>query len=380
MGEINEIKVFLDQVRPELVIEHKTDFLSGNGINSTSNLNLLRAKQRKLFFCSIKHFHVDFIDKLNNGDILGIHGVDPKESYDFKGLFKIRQKIFSGNGYSSLFWIKGEYDIKDYITQPDDETIDVVVTSSSRSLLLPYCIESFKKRLITDRKLRWILHEDFVFEKESKTLLEQNSHHFDHVFSHNPAIGLGCSLDFLLPKVKSKYMFYIQDDFFLERPVELDRILWTMDRHPKINLILLNKYRNIRNLGGFGSKEFDFDGLKLFLYNGWSFNPGVWRISKVREKWVKSQDVNTRVENLFNKQFRLEKDRFNVDICYEKLGAFFYGAYNEPRYIRHIGGTWRMGAWRMENGKPGGDPKYDNLGDQHRASWVSYREFPTYEG
>ena len=148
-------------------------------------------------------------------------------------------------------------------------------------------------------------------------------------------------------------MFYIQDDWEFERPVELDRILWTMDRYPKINCITFNKYRNMKPTDGFEDKEYDYDGLKLCIYPGWQFLPGVWRMSVIKKKWTPKK---IRPEGNWQNSFGKHDFRLNPQTLEDEIGAYMYGGLGEYRYVRHTGGTWRMADWQMKtnNYKPAG--------------------------
>lgn len=261
------------------------------------------------------------------------------------------------------------------VEEADLEGIDIIVTASSRPELIPYCINSFKRKLITRRPTRWILHEDFVFPKESEKVIKWASECgvFSNIYHHSPAISLGSTITFLLSKIKSKFIFYLQEDWELERPVDLDQILWVMQQHSNINVVTLNKYKNLGSYGGFPSNEFNYKGLRLCGYNKWSFIPGVWRIDKFRKHW-KHTDV--RPEGMFNNSLGKIMD---PNLCAERLGAFFYGPAGDPRYVRHLGNNWRMAAWRLEDGKPTGVP-YSDGPEKNKAPWVPDVERPIYDG
>jgi len=187
----------------------------------------------------------------------------------------------------------------------------------------------------------------------------------DIIERHKPNIGLGPAMDFMFNKhIKSQYLLYLQDDFEFERPIELDRVLWTMDNHSKINLINFSHYKNVR-LTDFTSREIPFFGLKMCSYNGWTFTPGIWRMSKVREKW---KAVKVRPEGYFTNQFGTHEQRLDPDYCYEHLGAYHYGGMGEPRYVRHLGTTWRMAEWRREEGGKL-HWEFQNL-ERDRAPWL----------
>lgn len=260
-----------------------------------------------------------------------------------------------------------------------NETIDVLMTASSRPLLMPYCVESFKRFIFTGRKMRWILHEDFIFPEESKKVVNWAKDHFDEIHTTNPAQGLGKAFSNMIPKIKSKYLLYIQEDWILERPIDVDRIIWTMDNHNELNCITFHKYKIDTTSGGFRCDEYNFSGLELCVYNGWSFLPGVWRVSKFKEHWEKTGNVEVRPESVFNKTFpgRLTADKEWVQ---KNMGTYFYGKRGTPRFVCHQGYNWRMAKWQLVDGKPGGDVRDYDKNDKHRAPWVPRVATPKYDG
>ena len=150
-----------------------------------------------------------------------------------------------------------------------------------------------------------------------------------------------------------------------------------MDKHPnKLNLIFFNKIKNSRNCGGGRQKGYEYSGLRLCLYHGWTFLPGIWRLPFVRKHWIYSPQ---RPEGAFTNQFGSHETRKDVKYCEEKIGAYIYGREGEHRYVRHIGNDWRMAAWRLENGLPGGR-HHSDMDKPYMAPWVTYPEFPTQHG
>lgn len=250
--------------------------------------------------------------------------------------------------------------------------IDVLLMGSSRPQLMGYTIETFKKYVgnLSTNNLRYMLHEDFVFYDESCISLKIAAiNGFNRIQSHNPKIGLGRAMDYMFKNhVRSKYFVYLQDDWEFERPIELDRIIYTMDNNPEINLVIFSHYKNVRPDLEFKSQECDFDGLKLCSYNGWSFACGVWRRSIIDEKWGVRE---TRPEGYFTNQFGTHEQRLNPQYCFDNLGVYYYGGMGEPRYTRHLGSTWRMADWRLKDGKPSGKRHWEIMSlYRDRASWL----------
>ncbi len=256
--------------------------------------------------------------------------------------------------------------------------IDILITSSSRPQLYPYFWESFNKMVIYRGKSNIIVHEDFVLEEESKKVVKWIKNNIDcELITHNPPIGLGKALDIIIKnKLKNKYCFYLQEDWEFERPIDLDQILWVMDRNEKINLVVFNKINNIKILNKAVQKEYDYDGLKMCLYHQWSFMPGIWRISHVKKYWKCRVE---RPEGYFTNSFGSHAERLSNKFCEEKIGAYLYGHQGDYRYVRHLGNNWRMAKWRLKNGKPSGVHDENRMDLPYMAPWIKYEKRPVRE-
>jgi len=227
------------------------------------------------------------------------------------------------------------------------QKIDLLIMGSSRPQLLEYTYKSFKKFVHTDKKVRVLFHEDAIYPGDSMESMKFAEDNNFEVSYHVPNIGLAPAMTKMFQKVETGFIFYLQDDFEFERPVELDRILWVMNKYNDINCITFNKRRN-RN----DANVLNFSGLKVYKREFWSWNPGVWRMSYVRKKWI--GPVRRKPEA---KWFKI------AGISY------IYGEPNEPRYIRHLGDTWRMAEWNMRGNKPGSVKNPDaHIG---RAPWLA---------
>jgi len=254
--------------------------------------------------------------------------------------------------------------------------IDIVITGSSRPQLYPFFWESFKKMMHYRGEKRIIVHEDFVFKDQSEKVVKwvQKNIPEAELIIHNPSIGLGLALDDIIKnKLKSKYCFYLQEDWDFERPVDIDQILWVMDRHEKINLVFFNKITNTEELNNATQPEYNYDGLKMCLYHSWTFLPGIWRSNFVKRHW---RCRSERPEGFFTNSFGNHDQRKSNKFCEDKIGAYIYGGSNEYRYVRHIGNDWRMAKWRLENGKPGGCHDESRMDLPYMAPWIKYKKRP----
>lgn len=241
--------------------------------------------------------------------------------------------------------------------------LEILITGSSRPHLWPYFWESFKKMCIIRRPYKVTVHEDFVYSDRSTKVMQYLNHLKSkgeiHVIDKDvPAKGLGWCLNHYIKKRfdvnKTKYIFYMQEDWEFERPIDIDQIIHTMDTHPETNLIFFNKIRNSGVINKTEQKEYNFSGLKCCLYHGWAFLPGIWRLDFVRKKW---QYSSFKPEGAFQNSLGSHDARMNVEYCRKNVGAYIYGPQGDSRYVRHIGNDWRMAQWRLEGdgrGHPGG--------------------------
>ena len=239
---------------------------------------------------------------------------------------------------------------------------------SSRPQLLAFTWESFEKFVMYRKKLKVLFHEDCLFPGMSNDSIEYANSKGFQVTESKPNIGLGLAMDLMFKKTKAEYVLYLQDDWEFELPVDLDRILHIMDNHQEINCVTFNKYRNMKKLDGFEDKEYIFDNQRFCIYGGWQFLPGVWRMSKVREKW-RVREI--RPEGYFQNSFGTHNQRLNHEFLEKNVGAYMLGGMGQYRYVRHIGNTWRMADWRMKHGKPGGTLHWEFMNiKRDRAPWL----------
>lgn len=256
--------------------------------------------------------------------------------------------------------------------------LEIFITSSSRPQLWPYFWESFKKMCIIRQPYRVTVHEDFVYSDRSVKTIKYLEHlkskgEIQVIDQDAPAKGLGWTLDYYIKnRFKSNYVFYMQEDWEFERPIDIDQITFTMDKHPKINLIFFNKIRNSGVINKQEQKEYTYDRLKCCLYHGWAFLPGIWRLPFVRKHW---QYSSYKPEGNFTNSFGNHDQRSSVAYCEKNIGAYIYGPQGDSRYVRHLGNDWRMAQWRLEgqgkHGKPGG--RHDKAMDvPYMAPWLQH--------
>lgn len=250
--------------------------------------------------------------------------------------------------------------------QAGKKLIDVVITSSSRPHLLRYTIEFFKKFVHYQGRCRFLLNEDILYQKESDELLEYAYEEFgeENVFWHKPPLGLIESIAFILQKVQTKYLFMLQDDWVAERPIELDRVLYLMQRHSEVNYIEFNKYRNRLNDTNYPRKEVFFNAVNETMIKTTSprVTPSIWRTDFTVPLYLKAKDYKkfpgsgNPIMTAPARYIQYLKHIYKKDV-----GSYIWGKVGDPRIFRHIGHNFRAEAhqkredgakWGTEHASP----------------------------
>ena len=253
------------------------------------------------------------------------------------------------------------------------DRLDILIMGSSRPQLLVYLIESLQRFVLSqiqNVEYKIFLHEDFLIPSESDKTIKFCKENNITVVNHNPNIGVGPAMDYMFKKhIKAPYLLYLQDDWEFERSgIDVDRILCMMNRNQNVNCVTFHKYRNMKPFDRWEHKEVEFDGVGMCLYPGWTFNPGIWRMSKVRQHWRTKKE---RPEGYWQTGLGTHEQRMSHKYCEDNLGSYVYGGMGEYRYVRHLGGTWRMAEWQMNNKKPGGTLHWEFQSvKRDRAPWL----------
>ncbi len=252
--------------------------------------------------------------------------------------------------------------------------VDILITGSSRPQLIPYCVESIQRFIVSqakDTEFKWFLHEDAIIPSKSEAVVKfaEQTGLFEKVVVTVPSRGLGHGMDLMIKNhITAPYMLYVQEDFEIERTgIDIDRIIWTMERHPELNYIIFNKIKNGMRIADFQPEEFDFDGLKLTINNACHFIPSFWRMCTCRGRWSMREH---RPEGHFVNQWGDHLQRSDIEWSKKNMGCYFYGGLGEYPYVSHNGATWRMAEWRRDGNKPGGKREWDVMRFQWRAPWV----------
>jgi hypothetical protein len=235
---------------------------------------------------------------------------------------------------------------------------------------------------IIREKPKVTVHEDHVFPAETQRVIEycedlKSKGEIDVFDYDKPAKGLAWTLEhYLTRRLDSKYTFYLQEDWEFERPIDIDKITYIMDKNDDINLIFFNKIRNNGVINKQKQEQVDYEGYPFCVYHAWTFLPGIWRTDFVKKKWPKG--VAFKPEAAFTNRFGPHEKRTPIGYCRENIGAYIYGGTGEHRYIRHLGNDWRMAKWQLKGKdkvRPGGNHG-EHMDLPYMAPWVPYPNRP----
>lgn len=214
----------------------------------------------------------------------------------------------------------------------------------------------------------------------------QNSGLFQVVTLDKRPIGLGKTLARLIPKIRTEYMFYLQDDWEFEREVNLNDVVGVMENYPDINQIIFNKYRTRGVIQGFHYKEREVHPfgsnkkLTICLNNGWQLLPGVWRTKWIKKRCKWYEERFEKPEGYFSNRLGNLRERIDPDFCETRIGSYFWGPIQEYRYVYHLGNELRMQNWRLEGGKPGGSAPPREFDEKNKHPDVPWPIQPSGEG
>ena len=227
-------------------------------------------------------------------------------------------------------------------------TIDVLVTSTSRPELLARTIATMQEKLkFKTGQLRWLLHED-VLDKPKSRILRHNAKYsglfIDTVIS-DPRVGLGRSIEIMLPYVKSPIFFRTDDDWEYVREIDLDSLCDIFQNYEQVNQICFNKYAILGQKREFKRTSIQYNNTWLTLTRSWNWIPSLWRTQYTKDHY-KTRDGISGIDLLEDIKLKPDKD-ISIPWLKENIGSYFLGKIGDKaKYIKHIGGGQRT----LDNG------------------------------
>lgn len=227
------------------------------------------------------------------------------------------------------------------------KTIDVFIPCASRPEFLEYTLYAFCHYVHFSGEFNFIFHDDVLDVGKSKRLEDVLLRFWDDGMYErsDPPIGLGPATQMALDNyITTPLFFYLIEDWEFERPVDLDHVIYLMERHG-LNQIWFNKQR----LTGDSEEDGDFK---------WSGLPSVNRTAFMKKHWGLLHP-NTRVFDCMDMPMHKMKSQVYVD------GPSF-------RYVRHLGDAYRVAPSKTKHnkGQPVNDQKDLAYHAEHRAPWL----------
>lgn len=130
--------------------------------------------------------------------------------------------------------------------------IDITMTATIRPEILKTTLESFCQNMFTDRsKYRLIINIDPIGEDtKPKYILYTAQKYFDNiVHRYSTESNFTKAMIWSWSQVQSDYVFNLQDDWRLLRPINIDDMIEILNTNPKLASLRLNKNETPINNG-----------------------------------------------------------------------------------------------------------------------------------
>jgi len=228
-----------------------------------------------------------------------------------------------------------------------DKMISVCTTATMRPEILKKTFESFYRHmfLFADTKL-YINIDPAGCERKyySNALVEIDSivyKYFDDVEYRIPTFDTGGSFPkafiWVCSQPKTEYFFFLEDDWELLRPADLNEMINIMDNNPDLALLRLPRWGSKDVCRQWNKREIPWNGEFFELPDdmkcglGFSGNP-----SLIRTSWMKKVLSHVSPDRDPEKQI---KGRNALFLTAYRFGIFQHQ--NEERAISDIGSHWR---------------------------------------
>ncbi|QWD25384.1 glycosyltransferase family 2 protein [Polynucleobacter paneuropaeus] len=231
--------------------------------------------------------------------------------------------------------------------------VTLVITSCGRETLLHKTCMSFG-RFNTYPLNEVILVEDGGINHNSELIAKYLNVKLEKIkiIKNRENIGQIKSIDIAYAEVSSEYIFHCEDDWefygegFIEQSIDI------LEGDANILCVWLRAHND---LNGHPIEPIDFKaprGSKYFLiglnflkvWNGFTFNPGLRRIS---DYLAFGPYANAAIVHKFQGKYKISES--DLSIHYQKLGFRAAVLFNSKGYVRHIGGAHHLAAdWEFK--------------------------------
>lgn len=234
--------------------------------------------------------------------------------------------------------------------------LDVLIFSASRPVCLKRLMTSFLQKVRYSGGFRFLLHEDFVFEKASLNIRKfvEESKLFDVYVEQNPPIRTAKGMYRMMPKIKSDFYFRLEDDFEFEADLDLDVILSIMREYKHINQITFPMQRTKKFIPEVAVFQVGQDKITLSLGKHWTLGLSICKTSYVMERLhlFAAPSIKMRSEVRANFPYGEWPIHESNDWLRKHLGAYFWGDQSSSSFYRiamHTGSHLRMRSLDLKN-------------------------------
>lgn len=219
--------------------------------------------------------------------------------------------------------------------------VQIIRTSASRSELLKASTESILNNLEYSGELEWILHEDVLDQSASNECINYSNqlNIYRTIGVDYPPLGHRRSFLWLFKHVTEDYVIHYEDDYILEKPVDLDLLIGIMEKYPdQINQIVFPKRDILPDKPGFSKIEIELDGVTFTTCQHWMMVPAIWRMSYIKNAIDKLQvyyleDFHWRLNRIL-KGSNLKHD---AQWVIKNTKTFYLGKLRSGKLVEHIG-------------------------------------------
>lgn len=160
-----------------------------------------------------------------------------------------------------------------------DHTITFALTSFNRPDLLEKTLDSFLA-MNTYPIYKYLITEDSGIKGVNDALMKKYDYLNIEWIINETRLGQIKSIDNMYKKITTKYIFHCEEDWLFTDKSFIEKSLVILEKHPKIFQVWLRDHNDTNGHPvEFYSKEFDLLRLGYGPWNGFSFNPGLRRLS-----------------------------------------------------------------------------------------------------
>lgn len=236
-------------------------------------------------------------------------------------------------------------------------------------------IINFDMKVYDDKSKQYLTNLNNLKEKYNKNI---EIHTFNTVYDKRSIV-----YSKLMELVKTPYILMWEHDFVLEKKLDIEKIINTMDKYQNINFIRFNKRDNIsikeerkgqyqlgdyitylyRPIDYWMETEKDITDIPLIKFCGYGGVPHIERVSWFFDycnPLIQSKPAvkHNSIERAIHFDIYKKRDELGFEQTHKLLGTYIYGVLGESRYVHSLdefkskeawGNKQPSNAWRQLN-------------------------------